>query len=227
MISLEKEVKPQADVSETRFLQDTPNYVYIMQQPPYRVFAPRRDFGRYLSRKFSCLALMAPRRLLRISSTASSYFMPSSISASATNTGALPSPAIQCTAMQPDGSSLNRNRITSKNCSITSTGGPIPSSNGKSRTEIPASCNGSVWYVGSQTRMTVSTPYLFNSSIYRSTVASDGRSVIRNRNPLYSISADSGLRGVIFSYHLLLLLLLLLQKLVYIQNLHKISLMLD
>lgn len=44
----------------------------------------------------------------------------------------LPRPAIQCTAMQPFGSSLKRLRNTSKNCSITSTGGPMPSSNGKS-----------------------------------------------------------------------------------------------
>lgn len=44
----------------------------------------------------------------------------------------LPRPAIQCTAMQPFGSSLKRQRNTSKNCSITSTGGPMPSSNGKS-----------------------------------------------------------------------------------------------
>jgi len=44
----------------------------------------------------------------------------------------LPRPAIQCTAMQPFGSSLKRLRNISKNSSITSTGGPMPSSNGKS-----------------------------------------------------------------------------------------------
>lgn len=43
----------------------------------------------YLERNSSCLALMAPRLFFLIRSTASSYFIPSSISAVATSTGAL------------------------------------------------------------------------------------------------------------------------------------------
>ena len=43
----------------------------------------------YLERNSSCLALMAPLLFFLIKSTASSYFIPSSINAVATNTGAL------------------------------------------------------------------------------------------------------------------------------------------
>lgn len=82
-------------------------------------------FGLYFSKKDSCLALMAPRRLLKqsaclinffhlvgllssntyslIISTAASYFKPNSISAKATRTGARPRPATQWTATQASG----------------------------------------------------------------------------------------------------------------------------
>ena len=55
----------------------------------------------------------------RMSSTASSYFRPSSMSASATSTGALPSPATQCTATQAEGSARNRLRSSSSQSSTT------------------------------------------------------------------------------------------------------------
>jgi hypothetical protein len=54
-----------------------------------------------------------------ISSTASSYFMPSSISARATRTGALPRPATQWTATQLSGHSLNLDFSSSNHSSIT------------------------------------------------------------------------------------------------------------
>lgn len=54
-----------------------------------------------------------------INATASSYFNPNSIRASATKTGALPSPATQCTATHASGDSRNRFFSNSNHSSIT------------------------------------------------------------------------------------------------------------
>ena len=51
----------------------------------------------YSSKNFSCLVFIDPDLLLRIYTIASSDSIPYSISAIATNTGALPKPATQCT----------------------------------------------------------------------------------------------------------------------------------
>lgn len=69
---------------------------------------------------------------LLINSTASSYFIPLSISANATRTGALPSPATQWTATQDPGFSLNFPFISLSQSSTTFFGGAAPSSNGQS-----------------------------------------------------------------------------------------------
>lgn len=52
----------------------------------------------YPSKKVICGLLKAPLRFSRIYSIASKGAIPSSINAIATNTGALPNPATQCTA---------------------------------------------------------------------------------------------------------------------------------
>ena len=49
----------------------------------------KRFFGRYFSKNSNCLVLIAPLRFDLIKSTASSYDIPSSMSANATITGAL------------------------------------------------------------------------------------------------------------------------------------------
>lgn len=67
-----------------------------------------------------------------ISSTASSYFIPASISASATNTGARPNPATQWTAMHEPGSFLNRSCSRSNHLFKISWGGNEPSENSQS-----------------------------------------------------------------------------------------------
>lgn len=55
----------------------------------------------------------------RMSSTASSYFIPSSISANATKTGALPKPATQCTAIHVFGEAAKAVRRRLNQASIT------------------------------------------------------------------------------------------------------------
>ena len=69
---------------------------------------------------------------VRMSSTAAVYFMPCSMRATATSTGALPSPATQCTATHPSGWSRNVSSITSIHFLMISAGGAAPSSNGQS-----------------------------------------------------------------------------------------------
>ena len=81
----------------------------------------------YLDKKSNCLALMAPLRLLRIASTASSYFMPNSIRAIATSTGALPRPVTQCTPTQVSGFSVNSALTTFSHLSTISWLGGEPS----------------------------------------------------------------------------------------------------
>ena len=81
----------------------------------------------YLDKKSNCLALIAPLRLLRIASTASSYFMPSSIRAIATSTGALPRPVTQCTPTQVSGFSVNSALTTFSHLSTISWLGGEPS----------------------------------------------------------------------------------------------------
>lgn len=81
----------------------------------------------YLDKKSNCLALMAPLRLLRMASTASSYFMPSSIRAIATSTGALPRPVTQCTPTQVSGFSVNSALTTFSHLSTISWLGGEPS----------------------------------------------------------------------------------------------------
>ena len=66
-------------------------------------------------------------------STAYSYFIPSSISASAIITGARPKPATQCTATQESGFSRNL-FFSNSNYSSTHKGGGVPSSNSRSVT---------------------------------------------------------------------------------------------
>merc|ERR1712062_870642 len=75
----------------------------------WHLFLPFKKYFRrlYLAKKSNWRLLMAPRLLVRMTSTASSYFMPSSISATATKTGARPRPVTQCTPTQVSGSSLN------------------------------------------------------------------------------------------------------------------------
>jgi len=65
----------------------------------WHLFLPFMKYLRrlYLARNSNCFVLIAPLRFLRISSTASSYFIPNSMSAVATRTGALPSPVTQWT----------------------------------------------------------------------------------------------------------------------------------
>ena len=75
----------------------------------WHLFLPLMKYFRrlYLARNSSCFALMAPRRFLRINSTASSYFIPNSTKATATKTGALPKPVTQWTPTQTSASSSN------------------------------------------------------------------------------------------------------------------------
>ena len=67
-----------------------------------------------------------------IISTAAVYFMPCSMSATATSTGALPNPATQWTATHPSGFTRNVSSITSSHFLMISAGGAAPSSNGQS-----------------------------------------------------------------------------------------------
>ena len=90
----------------------------------------------YLDKKSNCLALMAPLRLLRIASTASSYFMPSSIRAIATRTGALPRPVTQCTPTQVSGFAVNSALTTFSHLSTTSWLGGEPSEKIRNGDEI-------------------------------------------------------------------------------------------
>ena len=105
---------------------------HMIEQGPERGL--RRCLGRYFSRNSSCLVLSAPRRFDRMSSTASSYVMPSSIRANATITGALPKPATQWIATQVFGFERNCSFSRLNHWSRISGGGVWPSGNA-------ASCN--------------------------------------------------------------------------------------
>merc|ERR1711884_895481 len=98
----------------------------------------------YLAKKSNWRLLMAPRLLVRMTSTASSYFMPSSISATATKTGARPRPVTQCTPTQVSGSSLNSFLTNPSHFSTISWEGGDPSVKEISVTETPASPRSSV-----------------------------------------------------------------------------------
>ena len=67
-------------------------WFYWMQQLflcPLESLKRSRILGRYFSKYKSCLLLKAPRRFCLMNCTASSYFIPPSINARATSTGAL------------------------------------------------------------------------------------------------------------------------------------------
>lgn len=103
---------------------------HIIEQGPERGL--RRCLGRYFSRNSSCFVLSAPRRFDRMSSTASSYVMPSSIRANATITGALPKPATQWIATQVFGFERNCSFSRLNHWSRISGGGVWPSGNAAS-----------------------------------------------------------------------------------------------
>lgn len=106
---------------------NAPKIPYITVHFP---FLSRFIDGWYDCRNSSCLLLIAPRRTSRIISTASSAFMPYSISAIATITGARPRPATQCTATHPG--SLCMAPHNSRKFLMTSAGGGSPSAYGQS-----------------------------------------------------------------------------------------------
>ena len=85
--------------------------------------------GLYFSRYSSWRLLMAPRRRCRMYCTASSYFIPPSIRASATRTGARPRPATQWIATVAPGFSSNVALRKSSHDWTMSRGGAAPSSN--------------------------------------------------------------------------------------------------
>jgi len=105
-------------------------YLYCIKQA---FSLPRNIFsGLYFSKYSSCLLLIAPLRRWRIYWTASSYFIPPSISARATSTGALPRPATQWMAMVAPGLSWKVLLRKSNHDSTIPRGGAAPSSNGQS-----------------------------------------------------------------------------------------------
>lgn len=114
---------------------------YWMQQLSLWSFASlkcRRILGRYFSKYKSCLLSKAPGHFCLMNCTASSYFIPPSINARATSTGAHPRPATQWTAIQQPGSSRNWTFTRLNQSSTIWLDGGAPSSNGQSRTRIPS-----------------------------------------------------------------------------------------
>mmetsp|Transcript_11565 Transcript_11565/g.35786 ORF Transcript_11565/g.35786 Transcript_11565/m.35786 type:complete len:209 (+) Transcript_11565:614-1240(+) len=104
---------------------------HMRRQPPPPFFR----VGLYSCTYLSCTRLMAPRLFLRIRSTVSSQGMPDSMSAMATSSGALPSPATQWTAMvQSDEKQRSSQRAMSE------AGGASPSGKFMSCTWMPSAC---------------------------------------------------------------------------------------
>ena len=116
-------------------------WFYWMQQLflcPLESLERSRILGWYFSKYKSCLLLKAPRRFCLMNCTASSYFIPPSINARATSTGALPRPATQWTAIQQPGSSRNLIFTRLNQLSTIWLDGGAPSSKGRLRTRMPS-----------------------------------------------------------------------------------------
>eukprot|EP00116_Pleurobrachia_bachei_P012199 sb/3472461/ len=141
-----------------------------------------------------------------MNSTASSNLIPPSIRAIATRTGALPSPATQCTATALSGLSLNIFLVSLSHSLITVAGGCSPSSNINSCTRMPSrskslrSIHPSVWDWWSLHKSR------WRSFTYWVTLLLEGRSIMTNRMLRYIISAGTifiVLQSVIVSVGLL------------------------